>query len=113
MYRYSNDHRSCCCGCPCNNTSNDPLENTCNNNTNSITSNNSMSGCGASNEVFPTNPMLAQSYVPIQFMDKTFTPYCGLKNGTMFPELVTTYNPGQSMMTLDYLRMNNGGVSNV
>lgn len=29
--------------------------------------------------VFPQNPLLAQSYVPIQTMDKTFTPCVGLK----------------------------------
>lgn len=65
--------------------------------------------CGFNEEetLFPTNPMLAQSYVPIQNMDRTFTPCCGLKNGTIFPELVTTYYPGQSMMEIDYLRMRN------
>ena len=57
--------------------------------------------------VFPTNPMLGQSYVPIQYMSKTFTPQCGLKNGTLFPELVNQYYPGQSMMDLDYLKMEN------
>jgi len=33
-------------------------------------------GCGFDEVAspFPTNPMLAQSYVPIQEMDKTFTP---------------------------------------
>lgn len=107
MYRYNN----CCC-CACNNANNSPLETACSN-TDQIQNNTSQSGCGMSNPIFPTNPMLAQSYVPIQYMDKTFTPYCGLKNGTIFPELATTYNPGQSMMTLDYLRMSNGGVSNV
>ena len=49
--------------------------------------------------------MLGQSYVPIQEIDKTFTPICGLKNGTLFPELVNTYYPGQSMMDIDYLRI--------
>lgn len=65
--------------------------------------------CGFDEEMnlFPSNPMLAQSYVPMQYMDKTFTPCCGLKNGTIFPELVTTYYPGQSMMEIDYLRMRN------
>lgn len=47
--------------------------------------------------VFPENPMLAQSYVPYQYMDKTFKPCVGLKMGTIFPELVSPYVPGQSM----------------
>lgn len=62
--------------------------------------------CGFDEEesVFPSNPMLAQSYVPIQRMDKTFTPCCGLKMGTIFPELVSPYAPGQSMEEINYLR---------
>lgn len=65
------------------------------------------SGCGFATtpSVFPSNPMLGQSYVPIQYMDQTFTPQCGLKKGSLFPELVSTYYPGQSMMEIDYLRM--------
>ena len=33
-------------------------------------------GCGfdEAESVFPNNPLLAQSYVPIQTLDKTFTP---------------------------------------
>lgn len=50
--------------------------------------------------VFPENPMLAQSYVPYQYMDKTFKPYVGLKMGTIFPELVSPYVPGQSMQEI-------------
>ena len=66
-------------------------------------------GCGFDSEVnlFPSNPMLAQSYVPIQYMDKTFTPCCGLKMGTIFPELVSPYRPGQSMEEIAYLRARN------
>lgn len=61
--------------------------------------------CGFDEEtnVFPLNPMLAQSYVPIQTLDKTFTPCCGLKNGTIFPELVNPYEPCQNMMFNEYL----------
>lgn len=71
--------------------------------------NNSNCGCGFDEEInlFPSNPMLAQSYVPIQYMDKTFTPCCGLKMGTIFPELVNPYAPGQSMREIDYLRARN------
>ena len=55
--------------------------------------------CGFEEEydVFPENPMLAQSYVPYQYMNKTFKPCVGLKMGTIFPELVSPYVPGQSM----------------
>ena len=61
--------------------------------------------CGFDTEedVFPLNPMLAQSYVPIQTLDKTFTPCCGLKNGTIFPELVNPYEPCQNMKFNEYL----------
>ena len=66
-------------------------------------------GCGFDTEesVFPMNPMLAQSYVPIQTLDKTFTPCCGLKNGTIFPELVSPYEPCDSMRFIDYLKRRN------
>lgn len=57
--------------------------------------------------VFPENPMLAQSYVPIQYMDETFKPCVGLKNGTIFPELVSPYCPGDSMKEIDYLKKTN------
>ena len=58
-------------------------------------------------DVFPENPMLAQSYVPTQFMDKTFKPCVGLKMGTIYPELVSPYSPGQSMAEIEYLRRTN------
>ena len=66
-------------------------------------------GCGFDTEesVFPSNPMLAQSYVPIQTLDKTFTPCCGLKNGTIFPELVSPYEPCDSMRFINSLKMRN------
>lgn len=57
--------------------------------------------------VFPENPMLAQSYVPWQFMDKTFKPEVGLKMGTIFPELVSPYMPCQSMRTLEFIEATN------
>ena len=66
--------------------------------------------CGFDDEymsVFPEDPMLAQSYVPYQFMDKTFKPQVGLKMGTIFPELVSPYCPGQSMEVNKYLASTN------
>ena len=58
-------------------------------------------------DVFPKNPMLAQSYVPIQYMDETFKPCVGLDNGTIFPELVSPYYPGDSMKEIEFLRRTN------
>ena len=65
--------------------------------------------CGFDEEynVFPENPMLAQSYVPWQTMDKTFKPCVGLKMGTIFPELVSPYVPCQSMEENKYIRETN------
>ena len=51
--------------------------------------------------------MLGQSYVTIQYMDKTFKPCVGLKMGTIFPELVSPYMPGQSMNEIEYLAATN------
>lgn len=74
-------------------------------------SENDMCECGFDEEyemgVFPENPMLAQSYVPWQFMDKTFKPNVGLKMGTIFPELVSPYMPCQSMRTNEFLENTN------
>ena len=53
------------------------------------------------------NPMLAQSYVPFQYMDKTFKPCVGLKMGTIFPELVSPYVPCQSMEEINFIRESN------
>ncbi len=66
-------------------------------------------GCGFDemSSPFPSNPMLAQSYVPIQEMDKTFTPCCGLKMGTIFPELVSPYTPCQGVEEIQYLKRAN------
>lgn len=65
--------------------------------------------CGFDEEinVFPDNPMLGQSYVPIQYMDRTFKPCVGLKMGTIFPELVSPYMPGQSMEENAYIAATN------
>ncbi len=65
--------------------------------------------CGFDEEigVFPQNPMLAQSYVPTQYMDRTFRPCVGLKMGTIFPELVSPYYPGQSMEEIAYIEATN------
>lgn len=113
---YTRYNRYCGC-CNQNNIDNQVLEDVCDDvNQNAVTPccyqemDNTMS-CGCrfyeDTNLFPDNPMLAQSYVPMQYMDKTFTPCCGLKMGTIFPELVSPYRPGQSMEFDDYLRARN------
>lgn len=64
--------------------------------------------CGFEEEnLFPNNPMFGQSYVPFQQMNKTFIPCVGLKMGTIFPELVSPYMPGQSQAEINYIADNN------
>ena len=87
---------------------NDILETQCNDVVSYENYNNNCD-CGFDEElsIFPENPMLAQSYVPIQYMDKTFKPRVGLKMGTIFPELVSPYVPCQSMEEINYIRERN------
>ena len=87
---------------------NEIMETKCNNIV-SYEENSNSCDCGFDEEqsVFPENPMLAQSYVPIQYMDRTFKPCVGLKMGTIFPELVSPYSPGQSMEEINYIAMTN------
>ena len=56
---------------------------------------------------FPECPMYAQSYVPIQQMNKVFKPEVGLKKGTIFPELVSPYCPNQSIEEIEFIKMTN------
>lgn len=116
-----NRYRRCCCQ---NNYNPEVIENLCKNVGTCAEyedSNNSGCGCGCMQNMqtncscgfddevsaFPSNPMLAQSYVPVQEMNKTFTPKCGLKMGTIFPELVSPYVPGQGMAEIEYLKNSN------
>ena len=92
----------------CNNTN--LIENCCNNVGHNIQSYNENCGCGFDDnymDVFPDNPMLAQSYVPIQFMNETFKPCVGLKHGTIFPELVSPYEPCDSIRQINFLERTN------
>ena len=52
----------------------------------------------------PENHMYGQCYVPIQYLNKVYEPATALKKGTLFPELSTTYVPGQSMREIAYIR---------
>ena len=102
-YCMNNDYKSSDCE-----MQNDIIENQCSD----VVSYEDMSNscdCGFDEEynVFPENPMLAQSYVPFQYMDKTFKPCVGLKMGTIFPELVSPYAPGQSMEEIAYIARTN------
>jgi len=66
--------------------------------------------------IFPENVELAQSYVPWQIMSQVFTPEVGLRMGTIFPELVTSYVPGQATEEKYYLQATNpikGGCNDV
>ena len=114
---YNCRYRKCCMQ---NNYDNDMIENACkkcnvtadyyveNNMSNSDNNNNSCD-CGFYEEdsVFPENPVLGQSYVPIQKMGKTFLPDVGLKMGTIFPELVNPYYPCQSLEEIAFIKSMN------
>ena len=74
------------------------------NNYNNQNSTNSCS-CGfESSNNFPNTLLYAHSYVPHQYMNNVYTPCLGLKLGTIFPELVSPYCPGQSQEVTNYLR---------
>ncbi len=110
---YNRRYKKCCCQ---KNFDNDIIENACNNcgvTANYYTANEKAScvcGFEESESVFPSNPMFGQSYVPIQTMDKTFTPCVGLKMGTLFPELVSPYTSCQSIEENAFIKsMNNIG----
>lgn len=108
-YCMNNSYQNNSCG-----TQNDIMEDTCadqNNSTCGCNQNDYVDCCecgfGEEYNVFPENPKLGQSYVPIQYMDKTFKPRVGLKMGTLFPELVSPYMAGQSMREIDYIASTN------
>ena len=106
-------YRNCKCNKCCmtnNNCEDDTFENICENVPNMINCDNyDLCNCGFDEEdkFFPSNPMFGQSYVPLQIMNKTFTPEVGLKMGTIFPELVSPYEPCQSMEEIAYIAATN------
>ena len=102
----------CCNKCCCNsNEEVSPLDETCmdvaDSNCNSCDFDSCACGFDEQESVFPLNPMLGQSYVPVQRMTNVFTPICGLKNGSLFPELVSPYYPCQSVEDIEYLKSRN------
>lgn len=109
--------RNCCCPLMNNMDNNNSCdyETICNNVSNNCCCNNNDDDCGCGYDddddccgnIFPANPMFAQSYVPIQTMDKTFIPCVGLKKGTIFPELVDPYYPCQSIDFINFIKDTN------
>ena len=57
--------------------------------------------------VCPEYPVLANSYVPYQYLDELFEPCEALENGTAFPELVRPYVQNQSQCIIRYLEETN------
>ena len=51
----------------------------------------------------PNNPLLANAYVPYQYIDELLCPMESLENGTTFPELVSPYSKNQSQCIIQYL----------
>ena len=109
---YNRRYRSCCC---CNNNNNNTAnlndlieDSSCNNSTVNNCYEDDICDCGFDeSNVFPSNPMYGQSYVPIQTMDKTLIPEAGLRMGTLFPELVSPYCPCQSIDEIEFLKASN------
>ena len=98
------------CGCNNDNDENDNsiYDNSCGNYSNEeYMSDDCACGYSEPYDVFPSSPMLAESYVPTQQLNNVFKNCIGLKNGTMYPELVSEYCPGQSMEEIAYLRNTN------
>ena len=93
MYRYRNNYT-----CPCQND-----DEGCNCPNSMMVTN--KGDCGFNDPaIFPDNFMYGQSYVPIQYMNDTFKPDIGLRMGSIFPELISPYEAGDSMQEIEYLR---------
>ena len=88
--------------CRCNSQNNNMnYDNYINNNSNNLNSTFNRSGA------FPNNYLYGHAYTPNQIACQTFTPEVGLSHGSIFPELVSSYVPGQSIDFIEYLK--NGG----
>lgn len=92
----------------CNSNNNCRCRNCNRSNQNSCGCNMYASEASLNNNAFPENYLYGHAYTPNFCMKRTFTPECGLENGTIFPELVSPYSPGQSIDFIEYLR--NGGM---
>ena len=108
MYRNYRQLRHCNCGNNNDYEKNNYMQEACSNVVNYDTMYDDCEcGFDEENNMFPENPMYAQSYVPVQTMNQTFIPSVGLKMGTIFPELVSPYMPGQSQREIEYIRNTN------
>ena len=92
----------------CNSNNNCRCRNYITNNVNSCHCNRYTNEAFSNSNAFPDNYLYGYAYTPNFNMERTFTPECGLENGTIFPELVSPYSPGQSIDFIEYLR--NGGM---
>ena len=106
MRRCNSRCNSRCMNCNLNN--NCRCRNYITNNINSCPCNRYTNEDFSNNNAFPDNYLYGYAYTPNFNMERTFTPECGLENGTIFPELVSPYSPGQSIDFIEYLR--NGGM---
>lgn len=91
----------------------------CCRNSNSNYSNNQNNNCSSmysticqnnTTNVFPENYLYGHAYTPVQTLNNTYNPEVGLQNGSIFPELVSPYSPGQSIDFIEFLR--SGGSNN-
>lgn len=110
-----NCNRRCRCNCSCTSNQNSNYRvrmnsTRCQNTRNSCNSEIYADICNDNNStpIFPENYLYGHAYTPNQTMKNIFVPEVGLNNGTIFPELVSPYSPGQSMDFINYLR--EGGV---
>ena len=100
------------CSCSCNNChsnkdNHDMYETSCNIDPYDDMDTDSCS-CGFNEySAFPDRWMYGHSYVPHQRLNQVYTPEIGLKMGTIFPELVSPYCPGQSLEVMNYLKDSN------
>ena len=79
-------------------------------NSSSFNSYNNDLGRGYSSTNYNSSNMnYGNAYVPYQPFTSVFSPAEGLANGTMFPELVSSYCPNQSLEVMNYLKYNRGG----
>lgn len=53
---------------------------------------------------FPENYLYGHAYTPVQSLNNTYNPEIGLQNGSIFPELISPYSPGQSIDFIEFLR---------
>ena len=96
------------CGCGCNDDDS-VYDNSCGCGNNSNDEYMSSCACGYDEPYsqFPTDPTIAESYVPTQYLNQAYKSCIGLKKGTIFPELVSPYCPNQSVEEIEYIKMTN------